>query len=961
MYIAIHCAGMPFNGDTIPSGKSLGGSESAAYYMAKELVRLGHQVTLFTNYQHLNDRREVIGQYWDGVLYDWMGVCSEANPLGDRFHAVMQAPHDVVIIQRHPMAFVKPINAKLTLWWLHDLATYSRSGMVQQHLTNIDKILTVSEWHRQQVSAVYDIPQEAIIATTNGVDYAMFDGLDGIQREPRSLFYMARPERGLENLVGENGIMEKLTDCHLYVCGYDNTTQEMADYYNYLWQRCEQLPNVTNLGHLGKRQLYEAMAHAELYVYPTTFEDTSCIAALEANAAGLPVMGSDWSATTETLTGGGSILLPLVDGKVDRDEFAKTVHKVLSQPTMLDSLRKKAMAKRQTWEAAARQWDELFRQELRNKCKDPFRMAKHYENVSDIIAADRDGLAVFIEDFEKKYGFYLNNTYAEHYKAYYEYETNRGVVYGPEDLGQNGRFLTVFNTLAQLQPKTILDYGCAHGHYPMNLLARLPRGATHVTGLDISESNITKAKEWAEQIGLTGDSTFIHGDINYLKQHPEMKYDCVICSEVLEHVGNPQELINELMEHLNDGGTLLGTTPYGPWESFGYHIHGNWRAHLHHFERADIQDMFGKFTDYKLLAIPHCGQVGHYMWTFIKSDGLCGDIDYTRKYAQQAPDETLSVCMIACNEADNIGKTLKSIAPYADEIIVAIDERTTDNTAEICKAHGCRLLFIKSPLEIGFDEARNLSIGGASMDWVLWIDADETLENAQNIRKYMRPNCFNGYAIKQHHFAVEPAGLIQTDLPVRLFRNRKGIKFYGVVHEHPEIGMNKGLGKVAIIDNVAIMHTGYRTEAIRRGRFERNWQLMQRDRQKYPDRILGKFLMLRDLNHLNRYMYERTGQLTMDMDTNARQAIKLWHELLDAKHIRMVVESLPYYTQAVDLLTRGRGISYTVDMAASKLNGGAHLPKSPITAMFETSGDIKRVTDLLIDHNLGRYEDRYFA
>ena len=49
MHIVIHAAGLPFNGQTIPSGESLGGSESAAYFMAKELVELGHKVVCFTN------------------------------------------------------------------------------------------------------------------------------------------------------------------------------------------------------------------------------------------------------------------------------------------------------------------------------------------------------------------------------------------------------------------------------------------------------------------------------------------------------------------------------------------------------------------------------------------------------------------------------------------------------------------------------------------------------------------------------------------------------------------------------------------------------------------------------------------------------------------------------------------------------------------------------------------------
>ena len=265
MFIAIHTAGMPFNGATIPSGQSLGGSESASYYMARELVKLGHHVTVFTNHQHKNADGAVVGQWWDGVLYEWLGTASEQYPLGDRFHAVMQAPFDVVIIQRHPMAFQHKFNSKINIWWLHDLALHVTGGLVQQHLLNIDRIFTVSKWHKDQVSKVYGIPEDTIINTTNGVDYEMFEGLDGYEREPRSLFYMARPERGLENLVGtDSPIMEQLKDCHLYVCGYNNTMPNMKDYYEYLWRRCDELPNVTNLGHLGKRELYEAMAKAQL-------------------------------------------------------------------------------------------------------------------------------------------------------------------------------------------------------------------------------------------------------------------------------------------------------------------------------------------------------------------------------------------------------------------------------------------------------------------------------------------------------------------------------------------------------------------------------------------------------------------------------------------------------------------------------------------------------------------------
>ena len=77
MFIVMHCMGLPFNGDTIKEG-SLGGSETAAYYMARELSAQGHKVTLFTGSQDEGN--------FDGVRYLNYGRPDESAPLGDRFH-----------------------------------------------------------------------------------------------------------------------------------------------------------------------------------------------------------------------------------------------------------------------------------------------------------------------------------------------------------------------------------------------------------------------------------------------------------------------------------------------------------------------------------------------------------------------------------------------------------------------------------------------------------------------------------------------------------------------------------------------------------------------------------------------------------------------------------------------------------------------------------------------------------
>src|SRR6185295_2125719 len=107
MNIVMHCGGMPFNGETIKQ-RALGGSETAAYYLAKERARQGHRVSLFTN-----ERQEGA---WDGVKYICAGQPVQQFPLGTAFHFyAMNTPHDVMIIQRQPGAFTFKWASKLNL------------------------------------------------------------------------------------------------------------------------------------------------------------------------------------------------------------------------------------------------------------------------------------------------------------------------------------------------------------------------------------------------------------------------------------------------------------------------------------------------------------------------------------------------------------------------------------------------------------------------------------------------------------------------------------------------------------------------------------------------------------------------------------------------------------------------------------------------------------------------------
>ena len=86
----------------------------------------------------------------------------------------------------------------------------------------------------------------------------------------------------------------------------------------------------------------------------------------------------------------------------------------------------------------------------------------------------------------------------------------------------------------------------------------------------------------------------------------------------------------------------------------------------------------------------------------------------------------LSVTIITKNEGDAIYDCLESVR-WADEIVV-VDSGSADNTVEICRSFGAKVLVTEDwP---GFGMQKNRALNLATNAWVLSIDADERVSAA---------------------------------------------------------------------------------------------------------------------------------------------------------------------------------------------------------------------------------------
>ncbi|MCL0071477.1 glycosyltransferase family 2 protein [Thermodesulfovibrionales bacterium] len=138
------------------------------------------------------------------------------------------------------------------------------------------------------------------------------------------------------------------------------------------------------------------------------------------------------------------------------------------------------------------------------------------------------------------------------------------------------------------------------------------------------------------------------------------------------------------------------------------------------------------------------------------------------------PKVPLSIAVITKNEEERLPDCLRSVS-FADEIVV-VDSKSTDKTVEIAKEFGCRV-FVEDWK--GYSSQKNSAIDKCKHDWVLVIDADESIPeetkneivriinataNSADAYSFPRKNFFHGKWIR--HSGWWP------DRVVRLFKMR---------------------------------------------------------------------------------------------------------------------------------------------------------------------------------------------
>lgn len=159
----------------------------------------------------------------------------------------------------------------------------------------------------------------------------------------------------------------------------------------------------------------------------------------------------------------------------------------------------------------------------------------------------------------------------------------------------------------------------------------------------------------------------------------------------------------------------------------------------------------------------------------------------------------ISATIITFNEEGNILRALESLK-FADEIVV-VDSESTDNTYEIAKAFGAKVLTCKW---LGFGKQKQFAVNNSTYDLIFSLDADEEVSKELQaiifeLKELPEEKIADGYRIPRLSYymnrAIRHSGWY-PNLQLRLFKRKLG--FWNDVAVHESVQMITG-AKIELI------------------------------------------------------------------------------------------------------------------------------------------------------------------
>ncbi len=170
----------------------------------------------------------------------------------------------------------------------------------------------------------------------------------------------------------------------------------------------------------------------------------------------------------------------------------------------------------------------------------------------------------------------------------------------------------------------------------------------------------------------------------------------------------------------------------------------------------------------------------------------------------------ISLCMIVKNEGSNLNACLNSVKELVDEIVI-VDTGSTDDTKEIALKYTDKVY--EYEWNDDFSKARNYSFTKATMQYILWLDADDVLlvKDQEKLRelKNSSERGIDAYSMIYNYSFDDYGNLSLCFRRNRLVKRNKNFKWLGRVHEYLSVN-----GDIYNTD-ICVTHTGKMKHSMR--------------------------------------------------------------------------------------------------------------------------------------------------
>lgn len=224
---------------------------------------------------------------------------------------------------------------------------------------------------------------------------------------------------------------------------------------------------------------------------------------------------------------------------------------------------------------------------------------------------------------------------------------------------------------------------------------------------------------------------------------------------------------------------------------------------------------------------------------------------------------TMSLCMIVRDEEQSLARCLRSVQGVFDEIVI-VDTGSVDATVQIAGE------FTPAIYEFGwiddFGAARNAAFSHATMDYLMWLDADDVMSEADRDKLVELKNTLDPLvdAIYMPYNTVfdELGNVVQSARRLRVVKRLAGFSWEGVVHE--DLALNQPYRYLN--SDIAVIHSKWTDGA---GSARRNLAIYEKlFATETTVRLLDLFHYAREL--------EQDGQL--------EKAVEYYRKFVDSGH-----------------------------------------------------------------------------